>query len=246
MQARRVLVIQPHPDDAEWSVGGSIACLADAGATVVYVTVTDGGWGTTDPEGDPAALAATRRREQAAAAGILGVSELAWLDYPDGQAPDGGGPELRGHLVRLIRNYQPDCVMAPDAWLPYEAHPDHYHTGLAAAGAVLFAGLGPPHRDPDLAPHSPAMIAFYTTARPNTWVAIDSVWERKAAAVAAHGSQFSGPVGDLQKALLRMQAEELAARGREAGHLGADCLVAESLKVLSPLHLHCNWEAERC
>lgn len=244
MLARRVLVIQPHPDDAEVAAGGSIAHLVDAGAEVAYVTVTDGSWGTVDPEVEPAALVETRRLEQARAAAILGIVEIAWLDYPDGRAPAGTGPELREHLVRLIRSYQPDCVMAPDPWLSYEAHPDHYNTGLAAAGAVLFAGLAPAHRTPDLSTHSPEMIAFYTTSRPNTYVDIGLTWERKEAALSAHASQFSSPMGELHKALVKVQAKELAARARAGGQLGSSCVLAEAFKVLSALHLHCNWEAE--
>jgi len=232
--------------DIEWAAGGTVATLTAAGAEVTYVTVTDGSWGTTDPDLDPAVLVATRRREQVEAAALIGVDEIAWLDYPDGRVPPGGTPDLRDHLVKLIRAYRPDCVMAPDPWMPYEAHPDHYNTGLAAAGAMLFAGLAPAHRGEGLETHVPHMIAFYNTSRPNTWVAVDATWEKKTAALNAHRSQFSGTVGELQKAFLKVQAEELALRGRAAGRLEAGAGLAEAFKVLGTLHLHCNWEAENC
>jgi len=246
MKAQKVLCIQPHPDDTEWGAGGTVALLSRAGAEVVYVTVTDGSWGTMDPDLDRERLVETRRQEQVTAAGILGVEELVWLDFPDGHVPRGSGPVLTKHLVRLIRAYRPDCVLTPDPWLPYEAHPDHRNTGLAAAAAMLFSGLAPAHREDGLELHTPEMIAFYNTARPNTWVDIGATWADKEAALEAHESQFGNPVGQMQKAFVRIQAEELAARGRAAGVLGDDVSLAEAFKVLGCLHLHCNWEAINC
>ena len=244
MNARKVLFIQPHPDDAEWGAGATIAALTGAGAEVVYVTVTDGSWGTTDPDVAPAELAATRRGEQAEAAAILGVQEIAWLDFPDGNVPAGGTPVLRDPLVSLIREYRPDAVMGPDPWLPYEAHPDHYNVGLAVAASVVFAGLEPPHRVKGLSAHSPAMLAMYSTARPNTFITVDATWEKKLAAIAAHKSQFSGPSWEMARFFLRVQAEELAARARAVGKAAADAVLVETFKVLTPLHLHCNQGAE--
>jgi len=246
LKARKVLCIQPHPDDIEWAAGGTVADLTQAGAEVIYVTVSDGSWGTLDPELDKDELVTTRRREQTAAADILGVGEIVWLDYPDGQVPPGNTPSLRDHLVKLIRSYGPDCVMAPDPWMPYEAHPDHYNTGLAAAASMLFSGLPPAHREEGLETHTPEMIAFYNTSRPNTWVPVDGTWARKEAALEAHESQFGSPVGEMQKAFVKIQAEELAARGKAVGALEEGVSLAEAFKVLGSLHLHCNWETVNC
>ncbi|MCL6580186.1 MAG: PIG-L family deacetylase [Firmicutes bacterium] len=240
LQAKKVLFVQPHPDDAEWSAGGTVAALVEAGAEVVYVTVTDGSWGTMDPSLRPDELATLRREEQTRAAALLGVEEIAWLDFPDGHVPPGAAPELRGPLVNLIRAYRPDAVMGPDPWLPYEAHPDHYHTGLAVAAAVILAGLEPPHRVEGLRAHSPAMLAMYNTSRPNTFVAVDATWDRKIEAIAAHRSQFFGGLWEAGKEFLRLQAEELAERARRMGKAGPEVRLVEAFKVLSPLHLHCN------
>lgn len=244
MSSKKVLVVQPHPDDAEWGAGATIAALTAAGAEVIYVTVTDGSWGTTDPNMKPADLAALRRKEQAEACRILGVREVAWLDYPDGNVPPGGTPTLRQDIVQLIRTYKPDTVMGPDPWLPYEAHPDHYNTGLAVAASVIFAGLVPPHRVEGLEAHSPAMLAMYNTARPNTYVPVDAFWDKKMAGISAHGSQFNGPTWEMGKFFLRAQAEELAARAKVQGKVGREVGLVETFKVLTPLHLHCNQGAE--
>ncbi len=244
LKAKRVLFVQPHPDDAEWGAGATIAALVDAGAEVSYITVTDGSWGTSDPDVVPAELAALRREEQAAACRVLGVRETAWLDYPDGRVPPGGTPALQEPLVNLIRSFRPDLVMGPDPWLPYEAHPDHYNTGLAVAASVIFAGLVPPHRVEGLEAHSPEMLAMYNTARPNTYVAVDAFWEKKIEAIAAHRSQFFGPTWEMGKFFLRAQAEELASRGKAAGKVEPEVGLVETFKVLTPLHLHCNQGAE--
>lgn len=239
-KARKVLFVQPHPDDAEWGAGATIAALAARGTEVIYVTVTDGSWGAYDPKVEPSELAAGRRVEQAEAAGILGVKEIAWLDYPDGLVPAGGTPVLREPLVNLIRSYKPDVVMGPDPWLPYEAHPDHYNTGLAVAAAVVFAGLTLAHRVAGLEAHSPEMLAMYNTSNPNTYFAVDAFWDKKIEAVAAHASQFSGPVWEMGKFFLRAQAEELAAKAKVAGRVDSSVNLVETFKVLTPLHLHCN------
>ncbi len=243
-QAKRVLFIQPHPDDAEWGAGATIAALVAGGAEVVYVTVTDGSWGTTDPNLGPAELAALRRDEQAAACLILGVTEVCWLDYPDGHVPAGGTPVLREPIVNLIRTYRPDTVMGPDPWLPYEAHPDHYNTGLAVAASVILAGLTPPHRVEGIDAHSPEILAMYSTAHPNTYVPVDAFWDKKIEAISAHRSQFFGPLWEAGKHYLRSQAEELATRGKAAGQVDPTVNLVETFKVLTPLHLHCNTGAQ--
>ena len=60
LAARRVLAVQPHPDDNEIGAGATLARLADLGAQIRYVTVTDGRMGTADPNTPPDELAARR------------------------------------------------------------------------------------------------------------------------------------------------------------------------------------------
>jgi LmbE family N-acetylglucosaminyl deacetylase len=63
-----VMVIAPHPDDAEFGVSGSVARWVKEGNTVVYVICTGGEKGTSDLTIKPEDLAKTRRKEQQAAA----------------------------------------------------------------------------------------------------------------------------------------------------------------------------------
>ncbi|MBX6353742.1 MAG: PIG-L family deacetylase [Thermoflavifilum sp.] len=234
-QARRILCIQPHPDDMDVACGGTLARLADAGAEITLLTVTDGGAGTMVPR-DPQELARIRRAEQEAAGKHIGVKAYRWLDYPDAELL----PEapLQHDLIRAIREMRPDTVFTVDPWLPYEAHPAHRTVGLVAASAVLFANMpniGPAPSD-DAPPHSPTRIVFAFTARPNTFVDVSGVWERRLAAVRAHQSQFPEPIWPFYEAYLTQKARDLGPR--------ANAELAEGIKVLAPIHLHCNLDAE--
>src|SRR5438094_7350491 len=57
----KVMVVSAHPDDPDFGAGGSIARLADSGAEVTYVIVTDGRQGGGAPRKKNPSLAATAR-----------------------------------------------------------------------------------------------------------------------------------------------------------------------------------------
>src|SRR6476646_6465170 len=83
-QPKRVLCIAAHPDDLEFSVAGSVAKWAAAGAEVYYLICTDGGKGSADRSLTGQTIVETRREEQRRAAEILGVKVVTFLDYEDG------------------------------------------------------------------------------------------------------------------------------------------------------------------
>lgn len=239
MAMRRVLCVQAHPDDGEIGAGGTVARLIQAGAEVVYLTVTDGGAGTEDASITPLELARLRRREGAAAARLLGVRKMIWLDFPDGGYLQ--LPAVREKIIEAVRRVRPDALMVMDPWLPYEAHSDHRISGLAAAEAVLLSGY--PHVCPQqlaggLAPHAPEAMAFYGTSRPNTFIDVTATWPLKLDALSKHESQFNPESLEMIGAYLTAKAREQAAgRGYE---------LAEAFKVLSPIHLHLFEDAWQC
>src|SRR5437879_13738472 len=95
------MVVSAHPDDPEFSAGGSVAKLAKDGAKVTYVIVTDGSQGGEDPKQKDSELIAIREKEQRAAAKILGVKTVEFLGYTDGHlVPD---LKLRQDIVRMTR-----------------------------------------------------------------------------------------------------------------------------------------------
>lgn len=223
MEGSRVLVIQAHPDDAEYYVGGTIARMVEEGCVVNYATVTDGSKGTFDVNVDPKALSETRKREQRAAADALGVGELFFLDYPDGDLYP--SLELRGRLVEIIRRIRPNIVMTLDAWLPYEIHPDHRVTGLMASEATVFAGMPNFYREQILSgisPHKPDLILLFATGSPNLFIDITKFMEKKAGAIMRHESQLplSFPEGFRKGGLDEVRREllkSLRRRSRKGG-----------------------------
>jgi LmbE family N-acetylglucosaminyl deacetylase len=228
-ECRKVLSVQPHPDDTELGAGGLVAQLASRGARVVYVTVTDGGCGTIDESMSWEELALTRRREQKEAARILGISELIWLGYRDTEAQ--ASPRLRDQIISLIRAQRPDLILTVDPWLTYEAHRDHREVGWAVSEAFLLSSLPNVNRadlQTGLKPHHAKYIAYYWTRKPNFYVDISAWMDLKFRAIAAHKSQFAEETLNLFRRYFQLL-------GRRAGYE-----YAEAFKILNSWALHCN------
>ena len=83
MKPAQVLVIIPHPDDAESRAAGSVARWTGEGKDVIYVVCTNGDKGSSDADMKPEELVRIREKEQLTAADILGVREVVFLRHPD-------------------------------------------------------------------------------------------------------------------------------------------------------------------
>jgi len=224
-RAKRVMVVVAHPDDAEFTSGGTLAKWAAEGADIRYVVCTDGSKGGDDLQIDDVALRDLREAEQQAAAETMGIKEVAFLRYPDGDLASAS--DLRRDLVVLIRRWRPDILLTWDAWRPYQLHPDHRAAGLAAVEAVLAAGN--PRRFPELADqglkaHRVEEIYLFGTDAPDTCVDISDTFERKLRAIACHRSQ----VGDARGVVVQMDA-----CNRTLGEQDS-ATYAEGFKVLHP------------
>jgi LmbE family N-acetylglucosaminyl deacetylase len=242
--AQRVLVIQPHYDDADIAAGGTLAALADAGASIRYCTVLDDLVGVIDETLSDEAAAAALLRDQRAAAPIIGVSELTHLGFPD--AGNWSRFDVRPHLFREIREFRPDVIFTADPWLRVEAHRDHWEVGSVAAEAAILFGipkLPSSSASVDAAwrsapPFDVRAVVFFYTDEPNTFYPIDGTWARKAAAVSEYGAQFSQEELPQLVATLDAKAVQVARVGVEAGHLTAGTTRAEALKAVDPRALH--------
>jgi LmbE family N-acetylglucosaminyl deacetylase len=234
--AKRILCIQPHYDDNDIAAAGILTQLVRNGAELFYLTATDDLMGVVDIALSNEDAADALRRDQFAAGTVVGVKEQYWLGYPD--AGDYSYFDLRRDLLKYIRLLRPDFVFAPDAWLTYEGHRDHIQTGLAAAEAVMFAGLrkiasSDPGVDEAYAPHSIDGIALYYTREPNTLADITSTWEDKIAAARCYEAQFD-PDGMEQLVMALDRKSRQVAQGQAFAR-------AEPLKVLHPSALHCGF-----
>jgi LmbE family N-acetylglucosaminyl deacetylase len=215
----RVLVIFSHPDDAEFGAAPTIAALAASGARVDYVVTTDGGKGTDDPAMTPERLAATRASEQRAAADVLGVRDIVHLEYPDGYLT--ASLELRRDIVRQIRRFRPDLVIAQNPQRrmdgnPFISHPDHLATGEATLAAVYPAARDrlnfPELLDEGLEPWKVAQVLVSGVERPNLWVDVMATYDIGLQALRCHVSQVSD-----WAAVEERMAERVRTAGEEVG-----------------------------
>ena len=195
--AQRVLVVAPHPDDAEVGCAGAVARLVREGVEVHYLIATTGDKGTEDPDLTSKDLAETREREQRAAAEILGVRSVSILPYGDGELED--SREVIGQIVRHVRHIKPDIVFTTDPFRStFYVHRDHINTGLTTMHAVFPYARDrlhfPEHIDEGLETHKTAELYFWGTEDPDVHVDISETMDLKVQAALAHSSQFGTDV----------------------------------------------------
>lgn len=191
-----VMAIAAHPDDIESWCAGALARAVDAGCSGRLLLVTSGERGTSDPSVTPEALARRREDETRAAALHLGLADVAFLHYPDGDVENSRA--LRGDLVAWIRRWRPRALFTHDPENPvppYLTHRDHRITGRAVLDAVYPLARDPlnflEHRQLGLAPHKVQQVWLFASARADAFVDITAVFARKVAARLEHGSQTS-------------------------------------------------------
>ena len=194
---QRAMVISAHPDDIEYVVAGTVAKWVRAGARVRYVLVTSGDAGSHQPGITRQEVARIREREARAAARVVGVEEVVFLRYPDGEVEP--TLALRRDLVREIRRFQPNVVICSDPTIVFTSgdyinHPDHRAVGQAALDAVAPAVAMPlvfqELRAEGLEPHRVAEVYVSASANPDTWIDITGTLERNIQALHQHASQF--------------------------------------------------------
>ncbi len=192
---KSVLVITPHPDDAEIGCGGTVAAWVKKGVEAYYVLTTNGDKGSSEPGMTSPRLAEIREREQAEAAEVLGVKEVVYLRHPDGELED--TREFRGELVRAIRRFRPDVVLTTDPFR--RTHRDHRMTGQVTIDAVFPYARDPLHfaelTQEGLEPHKVVWIYLWGTDEPTTFVDIKDTLELKVESLLKHASQFTNRQG---------------------------------------------------
>jgi len=203
---RRALVVAAHPDDPEFGCGGTVALWSRSGWEFYYLILTDGSKGSDDPAMTPEQLIPLRREEQRAAARLLGVKEVLFLGYEDGELTY--TRELLRDVVRYIRLLKPHALFANDPTTIFHRnsfinHKDHRCAGLVAVDAVY-----PVARDrlnlPELLaeglePHKVKELYLFHTNEPNMAVDVTEVAELKLKALLEHRSQFAHREEDIKR-----------------------------------------------
>lgn len=228
---KRAMSIFAHPDDQEFSIGGTLAKWARAGTEIISVVITSGDSGSNDPSKDgnhKQELAELREKEQLAANAVLGIRETIFLRYADGELEH--TIPLRKELTRLIRQFKPDVVLTgnPEAWFygdEYINHPDHRAAAQAACAAV-FPSAGARLMFTDLLadgyePHNVRRLYIHGTDTVNAWTDITDTLDIKIKALQQHASQVDP--GEVEKWMREWAEEE--AKGQEMQY-------AEAYKVM--------------
>ena len=204
-EIERVLAVMAHPDDVDFGAAGTVANLTDAGVEVAYCLVTDGQAGGFDHSIPRSEMATIRRREQTAAAAVVGVGDLHFLGHLDGSVV--ADLDLRHDISVVIRRVRPQVVITQ---LPvrnldstYGSHPDHIATGEATMAAVYpdarnpFAFPGRPVAELDAWSVDEVWIPFGTAGQ--DVVDITGQLDRKIEALLCHRSQHPDPAGVEQR-----------------------------------------------
>jgi LmbE family N-acetylglucosaminyl deacetylase len=208
----QVLVITPHPDDAEYGVAGAVARWTGEDKEVVYVVCTSGDKGTSEPNVTPAELGKIREEEQRTAARLLGVKDVIFLRHADQGLED--TPEFRKELVRLMRRYRPTTVVSADPYRRYVWHRDHRITGQVTLDAVYPYARDhlsyPELLEEGLYPHKVSEILLWGSEDVNYRVDITKTFHLKLAALRCHRSQVGHLSPESLEKRLRERHEEMA------------------------------------
>ena len=221
-KGKTILVVGAHPDDNDFGAGATVAKAAGQGAEIVYLIATTGQRGSSDPDMTAERLSAIRRKEQEEAAKALGVREVIFLEYVDGEVlPD---LRLKEQVVIHIRRARPDIVFTMDpSFFYYKSsgfvnHSDHRAIGEATLDACFPLARDllsfPEHGKAGLHPHKvkELLLHSFVPESANFHVDVTDTFATKIAALALHRSQ----VADIQKLEARMKDRATAA-GRLAG-----------------------------
>jgi bacillithiol biosynthesis deacetylase BshB1 len=177
-----ILIIAPHPDDAELGMAGGVLRLKAEGLSVGVLDLTNG---EPTPFGSPE----IRARETAAATAILGLDWRENLGLPNRSLE--ASLAARAQLAGVFRRTRPRWLFAP-YWV--DAHPDH----VAATSLVEAARFWSKLTKTDLpgAPHYPERIFYYycfhlrQIPQPAFVLDISEFWQQKLAAISCYRSQF--------------------------------------------------------
>jgi LmbE family N-acetylglucosaminyl deacetylase len=225
IQFQRVMVVMAHPDDAEFTCGGTLCLWAAQGAQICYVVCSDGSRGMGASSISPKELAILRQDEQRTAADVVGVKEIIFLGYPDGELAGAG--DLKKDLTLCLRSFRPEILLTFDPWRRYQIHPDHRAVGFCSLDAVVAAGNPRYFTDQPMQgaeTHRVETVYLLATDNPDVFVNITATFQQKLAAITCHHSQLDKSPDS---------AAQIRDCNRDYGRR-AGSTYAEAFKVLHP------------
>ncbi len=221
MKDKIILAVSAHEDDLEFGCSGTISKWVKEGAIAYYLILTDGSRGS-DIEGTNSQdLVKTRANEERNAAKVLGVKEVFFGGFKDGELKD--NDDVRKKIVKIIRTIKPDIVITMDPKILYNSefgyinHPDHIEAGKATMFSVFPYARNlmsyPEFLKKGLKPHKVKELYFVSFDRDslNTFIDIEDTIELKVEALKKHKSQYDNFEG--LKSSIMMMSEMV---GRES------------------------------
>lgn len=235
---QRFLFIGPHPDDIEIGAGATAAKLAKAGKDICFLICIDGRFGDGNaPEGiTREELVELRKKEAIKAAQLLEVTDVRFLNLCDGGFYD--QKELTEKIAKIIGEFGPEVLFAPDPCVTSECHIDHLNVGNAVRQLACFAPYGGIMKEYGAESAKVKALAYYMTARPNHYVKTVGFLQKQLDAVfTCHLSQFPTGCADGRsiKLYLKLRSADFGIRSLKGQ--------AEGFRVLGPVHMHCLPEA---
>lgn len=185
-----ILAISAHPDDIEFSAGGTMFKYKELGYSFYFVIATNGENGFKIAHKPKAERIRIRHKEQLNAAKLLGVKKVYFLNYRDGYLSN--SDELRDRLAKIIKEVKPELVFTFDpANKEFESinlnHRDHRAIAEASFDAVFAA------RNRYMFPGGSWAVKsfhFFGADKPNHFENITGYIDEKIRLIEAHRSQW--------------------------------------------------------
>ena len=228
-KAKRVLFVQPHPDDNQIGAGGTMAWLVSLGIEVWELTVLDDRYANPEYIGKENEVETIRQKEAKAAQEYLGVKNAGFLGFADKTRAT--VDEISVEVMKVIRRIKPDYVLTADPSLLNECHSDHIKVGTAVKYACMDSQCNfyPEFIDGKLRDDAWPVkgVGFYYTDKPNTLIDITDFEEMKMESIKKHVSQYDAAL----MAGIRLQQQLFAE--------GTPFKAAEPLRLQNSLQMHC-------
>jgi len=208
-----ILIFAAHPDDAELSMGGTIAKLTNAEIKVGLIDLTKGELGTRGS-------AEIRKIEAQKASEILKITVRENLGFRDGSIKF--NEDYLNFIISKIRKYQPRFIFAPYS---NDRHPDHIGASQLVKEAFFFSGVHKIVTEENAKiqqPFRPEKLYYFMQAyefEPTFIVDISETYDTKMKAIHAYESQFHNPESKEPETFISQQSflKNLEARARVCG-----------------------------
>lgn len=189
-QNKKLLAVSAHPDDIEFSCGGTMFKFKKQGYEIYFLVATNGENGFKIGHKPRSERVKSRHKEQLKAAGLLGVKKVFFLNYRDCYLKY--DDKLREQIALVIKKVKPEIIFSFDpSNRTFESvnllHRDHRVISEAVFDAVFAA------RNRYLLPgetHSVSKFWFFGCDRPNHYENITGEINNKIKLIEAHRSQF--------------------------------------------------------